>query len=417
MTNRILVAGDGCIDTWWHCTLTKMIAEGPSYIPVYKVKPSEAKRGYGSVVLEMAEVLSPDLEIISLCPEGHDKIRFCIANTPITRFDVHFEDPEKVQADVPADMISNMIKSGNASGTVDYVVIYDKGQGAINPKIVPELVEKFPETIFLVEPYVKWCQEEQEPTLMDKLLDYLPDDLEPRSNLIIKTNYHPDILDMLKETSYYVVSDGPALVRYRLPWGEGVILPPEVTVVDPCGCGDQLLAGMCVFGIDSPKGLQRSVVAASIQATHRECTPVSMEEVERFRPRMFAKDKIVLTWGIFDGLHYGHEHLIRSCKKLPSYLVVAVDTARKAKQSGKEPYYNHNQRRGFVQSLGLADEVVAHIDTERLITQIQPDLVVKADQITPEESKILERYGIPFVLLPKLGDVSSSKIKEMAGLS
>ncbi|MBN2673006.1 MAG: adenylyltransferase/cytidyltransferase family protein, partial [Deltaproteobacteria bacterium] len=55
--------------------------------------------------------------------------------------------------------------------------------------------------------------------------------------------------------------------------------------------------------------------------------------------------KRVLTYGTFDMLHPGHINLLRRCKDLGEYLIVALSTDEfSLNNKNKQPYYSYRDR-------------------------------------------------------------------------
>jgi D-beta-D-heptose 7-phosphate kinase/D-beta-D-heptose 1-phosphate adenosyltransferase len=103
-----------------------------------------------------------------------------------------------------------------------------------------------------------------------------------------------------------------------------------------------------------------------------------------------AKGKrIVFTNGCFDLLHIGHTRYLQAAKSLGDLLVVGVNTDASARSLGKapdRPIVPEAQRAEVLAALSCVDFVVlfAEPDPGRLITAVQPDVLVKGGDWAPD---------------------------------
>lgn len=108
------------------------------------------------------------------------------------------------------------------------------------------------------------------------------------------------------------------------------------------------------------------------------------------------KKKIVLVFGVFDGLHTGHRFFLREAKKRGDRLVVAVapDAAVK-RMKGMAPREPLPRRLAALRASGLADEAVPGDDTNGMwsaIIRFAPDVIALGyDQ--EELNKALEKLS------------------------
>ncbi|MED3936472.1 glycerol-3-phosphate cytidylyltransferase [Priestia megaterium] len=68
--------------------------------------------------------------------------------------------------------------------------------------------------------------------------------------------------------------------------------------------------------------------------------------------------KIVITYGTFDVLHYGHINLLKRAKDLGDYLIVGLSTDEFNEQKGKKSFYNFNQRKSILESIKYVDKII-----------------------------------------------------------
>jgi D-beta-D-heptose 7-phosphate kinase/D-beta-D-heptose 1-phosphate adenosyltransferase len=108
-------------------------------------------------------------------------------------------------------------------------------------------------------------------------------------------------------------------------------------------------------------------------------------------------EKIVMTNGCFDILHYGHTAYLEKAKALGQRLVVAVndDASVKKSKGSMRPVNALKQRMLILSALRSVDWVVPFSEDtpERLIELIKPDVLVKGG-----DWKVNEIVGADFVL-------------------
>lgn len=89
--------------------------------------------------------------------------------------------------------------------------------------------------------------------------------------------------------------------------------------------------------------------------------------------------KKVMVFGVFDGLHKGHEHFLREARGHGDYLVVVLapdNIVRTLK--GREPNHNLAERMEHLKALDAADEVVAgdpELSGWEVIKKYRPDII------------------------------------------
>ena len=81
--------------------------------------------------------------------------------------------------------------------------------------------------------------------------------------------------------------------------------------------------------------------------------------------------KVVLTYGTFDVLHYGHIRLLKRAKELGDYLIVGLSTDEFNAIKGKKSYYSYEQRKEILESLKYVDMVIPENDWNQKVTDIK----------------------------------------------
>ncbi|CAD83588.1 ADP-heptose synthase [Candidatus Blochmanniella floridana] len=128
-------------------------------------------------------------------------------------------------------------------------------------------------------------------------------------------------------------------------------------------------------------------------------------------------EKIVMTNGVFDILHYGHISYLMDAKKLGHRLIVAVNSDKSTRRlKGKHRPINVLERRMFVLSaLSMVDWVVSFDEDNpiQLILEISPDFLVKGGDYNVNNivgGKEVLRQGGQVCVLKFQEDCSSSSI-------
>lgn len=131
------------------------------------------------------------------------------------------------------------------------------------------------------------------------------------------------------------------------------------------------------------------------------------------------KNKIVLTFGVFDILHTGHINLLREAKKLGDILVVGIPTDYQVKVQPKKLLKSavpSEDRLNVVEALDMVDFAFVYANDEALemaIKLIKPDVYARGGDWADFPSKdTLDRLKIPIVYIPYYDGISSTAIKE-----
>ena len=133
-----------------------------------------------------------------------------------------------------------------------------------------------------------------------------------------------------------------------------------------------------------------------------------------------AKGKrIVFTNGCFDLLHIGHIRYLEEAKTLGDVLVVGVnsDSSVRKLKGPKRPILPEEERTETLSGLGCVDYITLfdEIDPLKLITSLQPNVLVKGGDWTKEQTvgrEVVERSGGEVVILPFVQGASTSTLIE-----
>ena len=133
-----------------------------------------------------------------------------------------------------------------------------------------------------------------------------------------------------------------------------------------------------------------------------------------------AKGKrIVFTNGCFDLLHIGHIRYLEEAKALGDVLVIGVnsDSSVRKLKGPQRPILPEEERTEILSGLGCVDYITLfdEIDPLKLITSLQPNVLVKGGDWTKEQTvgrEVVERSGGEVVILPFVQGASTSNLIE-----
>jgi D-beta-D-heptose 7-phosphate kinase/D-beta-D-heptose 1-phosphate adenosyltransferase len=142
------------------------------------------------------------------------------------------------------------------------------------------------------------------------------------------------------------------------------------------------------------------------------------KELLRIVKDLKAKRKrIVFTNGCFDLLHIGHVRYLEEARALGEVLVVGVnsDSSVRKLKGPERPILSEEDRAEILSSLGCVDYVTLfdEIDPLKLITSLQPTVLVKGGDWTKEQTvgkEVVERSGGEVVIIPFVKGASTSNL-------
>jgi len=113
---------------------------------------------------------------------------------------------------------------------------------------------------------------------------------------------------------------------------------------------------------------------------------------------------VVFTNGCFDILHAGHVEYLEKSKALGTKLIVGINSDQSVKRlkGPSRPINNQEDRKKVLQALRCVDEVIIFDEDSpyELIKKIQPDILTKGGDYTPEKVRsrelVKELIIVPF---------------------
>ena len=125
----------------------------------------------------------------------------------------------------------------------------------------------------------------------------------------------------------------------------------------------------------------------------------------------------IITFGVYDCLHYGHINLFSNCKKIGDFLIVAVqdDAHVKVNKPGCDLCDNEETRLKTVESVKFVDKALLYSQIDETIANVHFDiLAVGPDQTNDHFKRAIDyckKNGKEVVVIPRTPDISSTIIR------
>lgn len=144
------------------------------------------------------------------------------------------------------------------------------------------------------------------------------------------------------------------------------------------------------------------------------------EVVSALTTKRTEGQRVVFTNGCFDLMHVGHTRYLQAARDLGDLLVVGVNTDRSLHALNKgsdRPIVPERQRAEVLAALACVDYVVLfdEPDPGRLISEIQPDVLVKGGDWSPDKiigRETVEARGGVVTTIPLVPGVSTTALVE-----
>lgn len=130
--------------------------------------------------------------------------------------------------------------------------------------------------------------------------------------------------------------------------------------------------------------------------------------------------KIVLVGGVFDILHPGHIHFLKTAKSLADSLFVLLESDENVKRlKGDDRPINNQIKRAetlsklpFIDCIILLKNVTKSSKYDKLIVQIQPDIIAltKGDPGTQQRLKQSEMIGAKLIEIERIATASTTEL-------
>lgn len=145
-----------------------------------------------------------------------------------------------------------------------------------------------------------------------------------------------------------------------------------------------------------------------------------MTRAEAARWRAGCRGPVVFTNGVFDLLHPGHVDVLTGARAQGDHLVVGVNSDASVRRLGKgpeRPVRSEAERAYVLAGLAAVDAVVVFDEDTPLdlVRALQPDVIVKGGDYTPESvvgAEIVRARGGRVVIIPLTPGQSTTSIIE-----
>jgi len=119
---------------------------------------------------------------------------------------------------------------------------------------------------------------------------------------------------------------------------------------------------------------------------------------------------VVLTYGTFDCLHYGHIELLRRARELGDYLIVGLSVDLFNYEKGKVARFGYDERKEYIEQLRCVDYVFPEITWGQKLGDIKSyhaNTLVMGDDWAGK----FDDLPVEVVYLPRTEGVSSTLIR------
>ena len=123
--------------------------------------------------------------------------------------------------------------------------------------------------------------------------------------------------------------------------------------------------------------------------------------------------KIVITYGTYDLLHYGHIELLRRAREMGDYLIVALSTDEFNQIKNKKSYYDYEQRKMMLESIRYVDLVIPEEgwgQKEKDVDRFDVDVFVMGHDWEGEFDFLKDKCEV--IYLNRTEGISTTKIKQ-----
>lgn len=192
-----------------------------------------------------------------------------------------------------------------------------------------------------------------------------------------------------------------------------------------------ILRALYIEGLNQSINASRDTMLEPISILSMANSSVVDEHIKRLSDLGMVKDKrltefgrsalsVVFAGGVFDIIHPGHIHTLRTAKSLGDVLVVVVardSTAERLK--GKKPLHDENTRLDMVASIKYVDVALLGHENDifKTVEYVKPDIIALGYDQVHEEGFIMQecrRRGLKVNIVrltSPLPEIKSSLIK------
>ena len=407
----IRVYGDIMLDKWVHGNADRISPEAP--VPVLLEQAVTYSPGGAANLAASLTNLGNDIELYSACANDD--------NGKILQELLTFG---KVTLDLTHSVTTTKTRLVGQGG--QHILRWDKEQLYTGPEILHRLKENMTDTdTIVVSDYGKGTIRENTVNLILNQCKHVLVDPKQSPHLyagayLIK----PNLKEYQSWGGELTVDSATALMsKYNWQWlvvtagGDGMYVferngnfkhfyEPVREVADVTGAGDAVLAVIAHCfekGMNIYDACEIACYAAARTVEHRGVVLVQPSDLSR---------GVVFTNGCFDILHLGHLKLLKHAASLGRRLVVGINSDASVRQlkGDSRPINNQATRQQALEQLDFVDQVIVFDQSTpyELIKQLQPAIIVKGGDYTPEQ--VVGNDIAQVVIFPTIGGYSTTKI-------
>lgn len=129
--------------------------------------------------------------------------------------------------------------------------------------------------------------------------------------------------------------------------------------------------------------------------------------------------KVVITYGTYDILHYGHIKLLERAKQLGDYLIVGLSTDEFNAIKGKKSFYDYETRKEMLEAIKYVDLVIPEKNwnqKENDIKKYNVDVLTMGSdwKDNPKFEKLKDYCEV--IYLDRTNGISTTMLKEKMNL-
>ena len=140
-----------------------------------------------------------------------------------------------------------------------------------------------------------------------------------------------------------------------------------------------------------------------------------MESIKAFSKKKEREKimKIILTYGTFDLLHYGHIEYLKKAKQMGDFLIVGVSNDKFNQEKGKNAYFTFEKRKEMISAIRYVDKVIEQSSFEQKkddILKYNVDILVSSEDWEGKYDYLKDICEV--IYLPRYPEISTTQIKK-----
>lgn len=128
--------------------------------------------------------------------------------------------------------------------------------------------------------------------------------------------------------------------------------------------------------------------------------------------------RVIITYGTFDILHYGHINFLKKARALGDYLIVGLSTDEFNEIKGKKSYHPYNERKTMLEAIRYVDLVFEEKSWEQKVRDIlrfEANTFVIGNDWEGKFDFLLDICEVLYI--PRTENISTTKIKNDLGIN